>query len=649
MILGTRNLYLVLHHQLNDDTHQVAIVNSIPEALDAWGVSSRLSPIWLTESQSATRAFDTSFHGGCRLTFLGPIAPADVIGELRRLDQTGAHDLFVTVGCFNVVVRTDADAAGTMIADRLLTWARTNGVAFEQWDMDDGVVSNRTFSLLSIERATQKVRELAACSREGFPNHLSAVIQELQATAATSLVRAEAIHGPTFEYIADVIDGVIATIKLFKANKVNAFSLQTLLMQRNAALSRFASQATAGIPPIFEMESHFWPHSLLGIGTATLAVRQLVTFVQRIVGESQLPGRVQLLSDQTDGLPDYNTLVRGDELLDFDILKQTVLSETEADPVIPLVSFFSGRDGYSSKLQTLSLPFTALTESNSYRSNLLTITHEISHVIIQQGVLPKISPTPGRRDAEWVSRLLHDNNAAINLLECARKLFLEATLSMEWTETKATKGHESGAMSKKFHDILRAYRQETQEILVHTFDFLYFYRGNTEYYVRSIWLSWCAIPGIEDRVQEYLLRTLSAISAKLLHVGPEKRFGMALGILKPLLEALSPLIDYPVNYVQHALDRISLMEADTDVWDDYDKLYSHRLLLVRLVKVFLHSATLEGELYRVPVQSRKFLSLEGPPIGNPLQFFADFLKEEASEVESTWLFNILAFDPFSSV
>jgi hypothetical protein len=649
MKLGTRNLYLVLHHQLNDDTHRVTFADSIPEALDTWGVSSRISPVWLTSSQSHDPAVGRNFKGDCRLTFLGPIAPAEIIRELQRLDKACTHDVFVTVGCFNVVVHTNNDPVGDLIADGLLAWARVNTVAYEQWAIQNGLIKERTYSLLSIDRATEKVRELTACSRDGFPNHLSAVVQELQATAATSLLRAAAIHGPTFAYIADVVDGIIATVELFKAGTVNAFSLQTLLQQRNAALSRFASQATAGIPPVFEMESHFWPHSLLGIGTATLAVRQLVTFVQRVVGESQLPQRIQLLSDQADDLPDFNALVRGQELLDFDILKQTTLAEPEADPVIPLVSFFSGRDGYSSKLQTLSLPFTALTESNSYRSNLLTITHEISHVIIQQGVLPKISPTPGRKDAEWVSRLLHDNGSARNLLECARKLFLEATLSMEWTETKTTKGHESGAMTKKFHDILRAYRQETQEILVHTFDFIYFYRSDTEYYVRSIWLSWCAIPGIEDRVQEYLLRTLSAISANLLHVSSEKRFRAALAILKPLLEALSLSIDYPVNYVQIALDRISLMESDSEVWDDYDKLYGHRMLLVRLVKVFLHSETLEKKLYAEAVQPREFLSLDGPPIGNVLQFFATYLKDDVSEVESTWLFNILAFDPFAAV
>ena len=62
-----------------------------------------------------------------------------------------------------------------------------------------------------------------------------------------------------------------------------------------------------------------------------------------------------------------------------------------AQPILPLVTYFSGRDGYSSHLQTLSAPLTAISECNSYRSSLLTITHELSHIFIQ-GLLGEICP-----------------------------------------------------------------------------------------------------------------------------------------------------------------------------------------------------------------------------------------------------------------
>ena len=322
--------------------------------------------------------------------------------------------------------------------------------------------------------------------------------------------------------------------------------------------------------------------------------------------------------------------------------------ESEGLPV-PLVTYFSGRDGFSSHLQTLSAPITAIAECNSYRSNLLTVTHEIAHILVQvllTHIYPDLSQSQGLETAQAIAQ---KHFRAKNWLMAARQLLLEGIIGMEQADSGREIPMED--LPEDLPQILKHQRREAQEIIVHTLDFWYFYRGEPEFYIKSIWHSWCAILGIEDRVPEYLMRTLCAVSVTLLREPAEKRFPAALHDVKGILKGLQEQGGVLSDYISIALERIARIEEDKDVRDDFERQYSTRLLLVRLVAIFLASERLSAKLYSDPhvgkgrgYENKQTLAYDQEPIGNPLTFFRVHLKDDPGESESLWVLHCLAFD-----
>jgi hypothetical protein len=228
----------------------------------------------------------------------------------------------------------------------------------------------------------------------------------------------------------------------------------------------------------------------------------------------------------------------------------------------------------------------------------------------------------------------------------ARQLVLEGLVSMSQVEREL----DPDQLNEELPYLLTDYRREIQEVLVHSFDFLYFYYGVPDFYIESIWHSWCAIPGIEDRVQEYLMRTLCAVSATLLKEQPSKRLLAVLRHTKGVLEKLKTDETLLSNYVVRALHIIEELERDTDAFRSFEKAYSPRLYLVRTVAIFLHSERLSARLFADPhVGSKDYgdkqrLRYDLEPVGNPLRFLKAYLKQNPSEAESLWILHALAFD-----
>ncbi|HWU31226.1 MAG TPA: hypothetical protein VN108_00055 [Marmoricola sp.] len=71
--------------------------------------------------------------------------------------------------------------------------------------------------------------------------------------------------------------------------------------------------------------------------------------------------------------------------------------------------------------------------------------------------------------------------------------------------------------------LVRRHFDLLDEIMVHVLDYQYIYNGRDEDYVNSIWISWSLVPGVVDRVEEYVLRTLCALSVTSAQhlIGPE--------------------------------------------------------------------------------------------------------------------------------
>jgi hypothetical protein len=327
---------------------------------------------------------------------------------------------------------------------------------------------------------------------------------------ASTLARSNYLSVGIRENLAKIQDYVDETIEDAEASGADFSSYQLLgqMLTLNAGLSRFSSQTFAGTIPIAETECHFWSHSLLGIGLASIGLWRVTDFIENKLGQARLPERLDLLNNIRTGIPDLRILDVNNEFWILDHLK-SVVPKGKPDQIVPLLPYFSARDGFRSTSTTISAPLASVTSCNSSRWSLLTITHEISHVIIR-GMLATLYPDLNE-PAEIASAIkwLDSNGSCDTLLEEVRRLLLTTILTMEHPEPD-----EISVDDEYLVRAIESRHHEVEEIFVHTFDFLYFYGKDLDKYINGIWASWGTIPNIATRVPDYVVRSICAVLSK---------------------------------------------------------------------------------------------------------------------------------------
>jgi hypothetical protein len=181
-----------------------------------------------------------------------------------------------------------------------------------------------------------------------------------------------------------------------------------------------------------------------------------------------------------------------------------------------------------------------------------------------------------------------------------------------------------------------------EEIIVHVFDFLYFYGRDIEKYVRSLWLSWGTIPTINSRVKDYVIRTICA--ALVLHLRREQAEEFA---RDQVLEQLRSLKDGG-SYVQSAISYIESHWAN----EIYPRVFASKQI-VKIVQTFLYSDTIATKIRGETAISGgatdregytlKPGTLETTEIRNPLRFLEVYTGSKPQAWESLWMLYVLAF------
>jgi hypothetical protein len=362
----------------------------------------------------------------------------------------------------------------------------------------------------------------------------------------------------------------------------------------------------------------------LGIGVANWALRTLSTFVFRTLAAGRIPQRIGLLTQLVPGVPDLGAAPTTSEVFFEDHLSKVTLSDTDyAEPLVPPITYFSGRDGFKSHSLTLSAPLATLSACNSLRWSLLTLTHEISHVFVR-GALNHLYPDIRKGvDIEHAIKILQ--SGGLNLLDAARKYLLQAVLSMKNEDDGGEATTKQKLSPTYLKGALEHWRSDVEEIMAHVFDFLYFYRSDHEKYIKGIWLSWGVIPNISNRVPEYVLRTLCGILPRHLRRGDDmQEFARdeVLAVLRSMPDATQSL-----SYTYQAISHI---ESN---WLVIRRNLIARKPIVRIVNGFPFSNKIAAELWReniAPGASSGSHGREGYPskpgtldewpIDNPLRF-----------------------------
>jgi len=279
------------------------------------------------------------------------------------------------------------------------------------------------------------------------------------------------------------------------------------------------------------------------------------------------------------------------------------------------------------------------------RWSLMTLSHEISHIVIR-AVLGKLLPVPNNhKQLEQSINIICQQPT--NYLEAAKKLLLHAIIGLHNTEVDPMiKGGERPLSISDIKGMIETWHKEVEEILVHVFDYSFFF-DNIDDYISSIWLSWSVIPNISSRVPEYVLRTLCAALTDHLRRTDDLDLAKA-----DVVRILTKLRDSGKGgvYVDEALKLL-----DTS-WDcRYKALLEHRRRLVKFSRGFLYwpgaASALRKEKWVTSGESdshgyaHKRRILSDIPLSNPLRFAKVFTHGVTPNIsESLWLLVTAAFN-----
>lgn len=641
MKLTDREVFLLLHREPTGDGFAVRIVGSREAALKEWTPSTRMSSLFCVEWSRISSPPGYQFRGQHRILFLGPVHPEPALAHCGE----GTH-AWLSLGLFNLIIvfphSTDHRS--------LLAWAKNEHIPYELWMLTQGIVQKRVSSLPP-KQSTGWRDHIAKVASATYPIELREAIHEYCPLMASALSRSVTLPDHISRELVVMSDQFSRMLDQFTKPGSLELHYQALdqMLTINAGLSRLASQTFAGTAPIVERECHFWSQSFLGIGIATIGLWNLRRFVDRTLGAARIPERFAALKNRTKGIPDLTQTPPPDE----DFLASVQDSDVGLEPLLPLLPYFSARDGYRSTATTVSAPLAAVCSCNSPRWSLTTLTHEFSHVVVR-AVLSDLYPDLNDSTELDNLRGLYDSNrSGPTLFEEIRRILLFSILKMDEAVSGRPVDLSQDSGNERLRRCFERWRHEVDETMVHVFDMLYFYGQDVDRYVLGIWASWGTIPNVSTRVRDYVVRTISAVLAKHLRRGSAGE-DTAKEQVRDALEQLDSR-GLGGRYVREAIDYIDRR------WKDEIRLrVKARRQLVKIVHGFLFSNAVATSIRSEPEISGGATETEGyalhrgdlelRKIRNPLRFVEVYTQSaQPSASFSLWMFYILAFCLYDDV
>jgi hypothetical protein len=382
------------------------------------------------------------------------------------------------------------------------------------------------------------------------------------------------------------------------------------LVQINAALSYVSTQALSGAVPILDRRSLIRRYTLLGIGTAVLALTRTAHAIDRAFAYGALE---EVLKKAAVAKP-----LPGLKRLDYDARKWSAFSVDTLDGLIsprkssPKLPYFSGRLGFRESEYTISAALQTVAAGASHEWSFLTVTHEMVHGHVRNllSILFLDSPngSPSDKWNEFYSRFDGWCNgtppADESLLDSIRAVILSYCCNTV-TQGSLTKISDNGGGTatrttmriwlpspEGLRQLFASECRNISEVFVHVLDLHYFYCSNVRHYIPLIWRSWCHAPQVLGDLRQYVLRSLLVIAAQM---GGTRfdRFRSALAQLEALLLSLVSTDGACPQAVGEAIEMLRSKPAQKELFFPF----SASLILVDLVQRVLTSSAVRGEIH----------------------------------------------------
>jgi hypothetical protein len=385
------------------------------------------------------------------------------------------------------------------------------------------------------------------------------------------------------------------------------------LVQINSALAYVSTQALSGAVPILDRRSLIRRYSLLGIGTAVLALTRIAHSIESAFAKGSIEHVLADLGSDLqplpglDNLPDYNSR----HWSEFQI--NALSGKAELQGPYPKLPYFSGRLGFRETEYTISAAIQTLAAGGSAEWSLLTVTHEMVHSHVRNLLSAVFQGDPnGRPNQKWqgfydrfAARCNHNPPAKESLLDSLRAVMLTyCCRSVRHGSLTRNVQHEAGDQgNREIHipfellspeSLLLTYGAEYRnisEVFVHVLDLHYFYRSCLSHYIPLIWRSWSKAPQVRGDLRQYLLRSLLVVATKASGTVYE-RFRSARSRLLELLESVQGLEGARIPVIDEAADRLRRPYTEKYLFFPF----SASLILVDLAHHVLTSSTIRGAI-----------------------------------------------------
>lgn len=534
----------------DDPEHTLRVTDSLPSVLKSWTASTRISPVWRLRNdhwEDRGRIELPEFHA---YVFIAGTNPSWLIENLstQTLKLLGPDDTWLTIGAFNLMVRCLSEETAEELTEKAINAHKP----IELWQANGNLDGRPRIELVHpisprdvtfSDSASEKPASALAFEKAEMPADDTLSFMILEMYALTSVVETRSVVSNYHDLKADALGVHRVAAELLpnggidvdEEHEITDQKKRNLLLSLNAGLSRLASQALSGTSPITQTECHFWPHSMLGTGVANYALRNVTQFLTDAVIRNQYHVKYEanltrefncpsedLLEESSRryGKADYlslkNQYFEAYDGLDRDLIEGEVVEkglEVAPNPI----TFFSGRDGFKNTLLTTSAPLMSVAGSNCVRWNLGTISHEISHRIIS-GKLERTFKRIRRelkKFENYEDFVTYLRSEPATVAEFVDKAVTTYLANRVWEGNYQQAADEVKARFAELMSLAtRSYSRETEEILVHIFDFYHFYGGEDEQYVKYVWHSWAVQPSIVEKLDDYILRTVLALASE---------------------------------------------------------------------------------------------------------------------------------------
>jgi hypothetical protein len=608
----------------NFNLSNIDFFESIDEAIESSNFGSRISPIFplFEDAKNSVELKNRS-----TLIFVNNLKPTDI--DFNKLSK---EKIWLTLGIFNIVILV-SDVRRT---NNIKQWLNKIKKNYEVWELK----ANKIIEAKYKSNYNKNSKNSVHCIKTK-QNELQNVIDEYNSIIKILYERSKLFYPEIISDLEVIHDHISAKINNCTENSV--YDDLAEITNINAGLSRFSSQTFSGISPVRITECHFWSNSLLGIGIANIALINIRRFVQKKIGELRLN---ELLDEQLYSLNpiDISVIQPDDDYWKEEHLNDFIKnSKTSKDEIVPLITYFSGRDGFKSYINTLSAPLESISSCNTLQWSLLTITHEISHNIVK-AILSVLHSQNGKELSEDHFDLYKQNRKPKNLLESIQKYFFNTILNIE-VEENDTYPDDASIDFEQFIDILTERQRKIEELITHIFDFVYFYHQNIEIYLKELWITWSVIPKIKTRIPDYIIRSICAISFKFLYI--EEYHDLYEICKNQFLETLETLKKEKkkYQYIDFAIKYIS------DNSDEIKNKFLSRLPLIKIFKTFLYSDTVITNVYKEKYgekswkNNHRISEFNDYKISNPIKFIKKYSQSKSSKLtNSLWiLYNFKEF------